>query len=257
MKILAIIQARVGSTRLPGKVLMKLKDKTVLEHIARRVKASNYVTDIIVATTTNKENEKIVDLCKKNKVKVYRGSENNVLDRFYQAAKPYHPQHIVRITADCPLIDPKIIDEVINLHLKTKADYTTNTLELSYPDGEDVEIITYKALKEAWQKAELASELEHVTLYIRNHAKDFVIKNLIHKTNLSFYRWTLDNREDFELIKIIYDHLYPKDKYFNMDKVVEFLSNYPQALKVNQLISRNEGLKKSLQEDRIIGKSKV
>ncbi len=252
MKILAIIQARVGSIRLPGKVLMKLEDKTVLEHVVNRIKQSKLITEVIIATTTNKEDKKIVDLCKKNKIKVYRGSENNVLDRLYQTAKLYHPEHVVRITADCPIIDPKIIDDVIDYHLKNNADYTANTLELTYPDGEDVEVITFKTLKEAWQKANLASELEHVTLYIRNHTKDFVIKNLKHKVDLSFHRWTIDNREDYELIKIIYNHFYPKNKYFGMDMIVKFLSNNPQLLKINQQIARNEGLQKSLQKDRIL-----
>lgn len=251
MKILAIIQARVGSTRLPKKVLLELCNKTVLEHVINRVKKTKLITDDVVATTINKEDLQIVDLCKKNKFQVYRGSENNVLDRFYQAARLYRPQHIVRITADCPIIDPRIIDQAINLHLKNKADYTANTIELSYPDGEDVEIFTFKALKEAWQNARLASELEHVTLYIRNYAKYYKISNLKNKIDLSSHRWTIDNREDYKLLKIIFSNLFHKNKFFGMNEVINFFDKNPQLLSINQHIRRNEGLQKSLNKDRI------
>ena len=163
--VVAIIQARTGSTRLPEKVLLDLEGQPVLSHIIKRVNASKLVTGILVATTVRKEDLAIVRLCSNANTRVFCGSENDVLDRYYQAAKLLEADNIVRITADCPLIDPSIIDEVVALHLKEKSDYTSNTMEESYPDGLDVEIFRFEALKKAWENACLASEREHVTPY--------------------------------------------------------------------------------------------
>ena len=143
MNIIAIIQARIGSTRLPRKVLMELEGKTVLERVVERVKYSKLIKDVVVATTILKDDLEIVKLCSNIGISVYCGSEENVLDRYYQTARLFKAEHIVRITSDCPLIDPKIIDEVINLHQRKKSDYTSNTIKKTYPDGQDVEIFTF------------------------------------------------------------------------------------------------------------------
>jgi len=250
MKVGAIIQARVSSTRLPGKVLMDLLGKTVLERVVERVKAAKLVKDVVVATTLNKEDDGIESLCEKVPVKYFRGSENDVLDRFYQAAKYYQIENIVRITADCPLMDPRIIDKVTKLHLEGQADYTANIIEETYPDGEDVEVFTFAALTKAWENASLQSEREHVTSYIRNNAGLFKIVNLRHESDLSDYRWTLDEKTDYEFIKFIYSSLYKGNNDFGLNEVVEFLKSHPEASKINQNIGRNEGYLKSLRNDR-------
>jgi spore coat polysaccharide biosynthesis protein SpsF len=252
MKILAIIQARTGSTRLPNKVLLKISNKAVLEHVIERVKKSKFVTGILVATTTNKEDQKIVTLCNHIGIMVFQGSENDVLDRYYQAAKSIKPDHVVRITADCPLIDPKVIDDVVSMHLNKNADYTTNIMVETYPDGEDVEVFTLATLEKIWKNAKLKSEREHVTLYIRNKKRLFRIHNLKNTVNLSGYRWTLDNKEDYDLIKTIYKHLYSRNSCFGMKETVKFLNKKKGLNRINHHIRRNEGLQKSLQEDKII-----
>ena len=252
MKIIAIIQARLGSTRLPGKVLLDIEGKTVLEHVIDRVRSSKCIDDIVVATTIQKEDLKIVNLCSNNGTSIYCGSENDVLDRFYQAARLFHADNIVRITSDCPLIDPFLIDKVIKLHLKEKADYTSNTLKETYPDGQDVEIFTFEALKESWKKANLTSEREHVTPYMRKN-QAFKRINLGSKVDLSKKRWTLDNPEDYVFIKTVYKNLYNKNHFFDMDEILKFLNNNPEIESINQSIGRNEGYLKSLKEDRTVG----
>ena len=251
MKIIAIIQARLGSTRLPGKVLLDLEGKTVLEHVVDRVRSSKFITDVVVATTIKKEDLKIVNLCSSNGTSVYCGSENDVLDRFYQAARLFQAEHIVRITSDCPLIDPIVIDEVIKLHLAEKADYTSNTLKETYPDGQDTEIFTFEALKESWKNAHLTSEREHVTPYMRKN-QAFKCINLESQVDLSNKRWTLDNPEDYEFIQIIYKNLYNKNRVFNMNEILKFINNNPEIEGINKSIVRNEGYIKSLREDTTI-----
>jgi spore coat polysaccharide biosynthesis protein SpsF (cytidylyltransferase family) len=254
-RILAIIQARAGSTRLPKKVLMDLGGKTVLERVIERVRASKMVSEVVVATTINHEDLAIVKLCAELGVRVYCGSENDVLDRFYQAACLFGAVHIVRITADCPLMDPAIIDQVIECHQKEDADYTSNTLKESFPDGEDVEVITYLTLKKAWFSARLASEREHVTPYIRNNQTLFKLVGLENRENLTAKRWTLDNREDLEFIKAVYRGLSTSDKLFGMNEVLLYLQQHPELERLNSHISRNEGMTKSLREDRILVKT--
>jgi spore coat polysaccharide biosynthesis protein SpsF (cytidylyltransferase family) len=251
-KIIAIIQARTGATRLPNKVLFNLEGKTVLERVIDRVKQSKLIDDVVVATTVNKEDLAIVNICSKNKISVYCGSENDVLDRYYQAARLFGADHAVRITADCPLMDPKIIDKIIKLHLQKKADYTTNCLKVTYPDGEDVEVFTFKTLLKAWKRAHLSSEREHVTAYIRNRPKVFKLKNYEYSKNLSDKRWTLDEPSDYKFIKIIYKKLYSTNKLFGMEDVLKLLKKRPELEKINSNIIRNQGYLKSLKHDKVV-----
>jgi len=253
MKVIAIIQARSSSTRLPGKVLMKIEDKTMLEHVCDRVLASTLVDEVLVATTMNRSDLPIVELCAKKGIRVYAGSENDVLDRFYQAAKIIKPDNILRITADCPIIDPTNIDKVIAEHLKSGADYTGNTVgKETYPDGQDAEIFTYEALKKSWKEAELASEREHVTQYIKKNDTVFNIVGVESELDLSDHRWTVDDAEDLEFIRAVNKELYSKDSLFSMQEVLDLLQNKPELLKINYHIERNLGLVKSLNEDEII-----
>jgi len=251
-KTIAIIQARLGSTRLPRKVLIKLEGKTVLEHVVARVKASRLVDHIMVATTNSRKDNEIVKLCRLLGVQVYTGSEDDVLDRFYQAAKLFKSRNvdIIRITADCPLIDPEVISKVIELHLKERADYTTNTLSETFPDGEDVEVFTFAALEKAWKFASLDSEREHVTPYIKNNSSKFKTVNLKCEADLSKKRWTLDEERDFEFIKTVYKDLYLKNKLFGMEDILRYIKKYPEVENINKGIIRNEGYLKSLEAER-------
>jgi len=253
-KTVAIIQARLGSTRLPRKVLIQLEGKTVLEHVVARVKASRLVDHIMVATTNSGKDNEIVRLCRLLGVQVYTGSEDDVLDRFYQAAKLFKSRNIdiVRITADCPLIDPEVINKVIELHLRGKADYTTNTLPETFPDGEDVEVFTFAALEKTWKSATLDSEREHVTPYIRKNLSEFKTSNLRCEADLSKKRWTLDEERDSEFIKTIYKDLYRKNKLFGMEDILKYIKKHPEVENINKGIIRNEGYLKSLKEDKEI-----
>ena len=250
--MLAIIQARTRATRLPDKVLFDLEGKAVLEHVINRAKASKYIADVFVGTTIKKADLKIVKLCAELDVSVFCGSEDDVLDRYYQTARLVRPKHVVRITADCPVIDPMVVDKVIELHIKENADYTSNTFGETYPDGQDVEVFTFEALKESWENAELASEREHVTPYMRNNPKKFKLSSLNYSDNLSNMRWTLDNKEDYEFLKIVFKNLYHQNPLFGMNDILYFLGKNPAVERINMHIMRNEGYAKSLREDRIV-----
>lgn len=249
MKILAIIQARLGSTRLPEKVLMPLGRMSVLENVVCRVRSSSLVEEVVVVTTVNVEDLKIVRLCADNDIRVFCGSENDVLDRFYQLAKLLKPEHIVRITADCPLMDPDVIDTVLKVHLLEKNDYTSNTLIETYPDGEDVEVFNFESLERAWKEAELTSEREHVTPYIKKHPELFRIRNIENGDNNSSKRWTLDNVEDYQFLTEVYNALDTTNPLFGMNIILEFLKKRPELEKLNNHLIRNEGYNKSLKED--------
>ncbi len=236
MKAKIIIQARFGSTRLPGKVLLKIMDKTMLEYLIERVKKSKNIEDIIVASSTKKENLQIINLAHKLKVNTFCGSEDDVLDRFYQAAKTFKAKHIVRITADCPLMDSQVIDDVVSYYFKTGADYCSHVLERTFPVGEDVEVFSFKTLEYAWKNANLAFEREHVTPYIRKHSEIFKLKNFKNAVNLSTKRWTLDREEDFKFIKAVLEALYPINPDFRMENVLKLLERNPHLEDINKHI---------------------
>lgn len=245
MRIVAIIQARVGSSRLPGKVLLPLEDKTVLEHVIERTAKAELVDEVIVATTMKKEDLPIVRLVSEKGFRVFTGSERNVLDRYYQCAKLAQADHIVRITSDCPLVDPKIIDLVVEKHLKSGADVTYND---RYPDGFDVGVFTYDILKKAWKEARLLSEREHVSPYMFKVAKK--VEKVVCPEDLYHIRLTLDRPEDYEVLKRVFEGVYVRNRNFTFEDVMEFLKENPDILKINAHIDRDEGYKKSLQEDR-------
>lgn len=247
-----IIQARVGSTRLPGKVLLKILDKTILEFVIERVQKATLVDSITVATTDKKDDQAIMDLSKSLGVNAFAGSEEDVLDRFYEAAKLYNIEYIVRITADCPMIDPILIDKVIDHCSKTGADYSSNTLKRTFPDGQDIEVFNFNALEDAWKEAKLLSEREHVTPYIIKHNDKFKLANLQNKVDLSEKRWSLDEKADFDFLKVVLESIYPSNPDFNMNDVLEFLRVNPDVESINKHISINEGYQKSLRKDRSV-----
>lgn len=247
--IAAIIQARVSSTRMPGKVLSKIEGKPLLWHIIERVKKAKKIKKVILATTNRKEDKKLIAIAKEQSIDFYAGSENDVLDRFYQAAKKNHADIIVRITSDDPFKDPKIIDSFIRYFLNNKIDYLSNTIKPTYPEGLDVEIFNFKALEKTWKEAEKMSEREHVTPYIWKNPKKFKIKNLLYKKNLSYLRWTIDYPKDLKFAKEIYKRIYHKKKIFLMEDILKILDKEPKLKKINQGIPRNAGYLKSLKND--------
>ncbi|MFC1709968.1 cytidylyltransferase domain-containing protein [Candidatus Omnitrophota bacterium] len=249
MRIVSIIQARMASTRLPKKILLDLGGKTVLEQVVSRARASKHIDEVVVATTVSKQDLAIVNLCSGLGISVYCGSEEDVLDRYYQTARLFNAQHIVRITSDCPVIDPKIVDDVIDLHLKEKADFTANIIKETFPDGQDVEVFTFKSLNKAWQEANLLSEREHVTPFIKRNPDIFKLVNLESKVNLIQKRWTLDSSEDYEFLKKVFEALYKQNPLFGMEEILKFIERHPSVELINQHIARNEGYAKSLKED--------
>jgi spore coat polysaccharide biosynthesis protein SpsF len=249
MKFLAAIQARCGSSRLPGKILMDLAGKPVLQRVIERVEKSSFIDEVIVVTSISEKDIPTVNLVSGLGRRVFAGSEDDVLDRYYQAARLIQPEYVVRITADCPVFDSKILDMAIR-RLEPGSDYLSDMGE-TLADGLDLEIVRFSALKKAWQKAQLASEREHVTLYIKNHPEEFALQQFESPyPHISNYRWTLDEIEDYQLIGKIYEHFGEKD--FDTADILDFFKNNPGYLAINSKYARNEGLAKSLANDYII-----
>lgn len=254
MKFLAIIQARCGSSRLPAKVLKDLCGKTALEHVIERVKKSKYVDEVMVATTINKEDIPIVQLVSSIGTRVFAGSSQDVLDRYFQAAKLLQPEYVIRITADCPVFDAKILDDAIE-KLKPETEYMA-ALSETLADGLDLEIVRFESLKLAWSKAQLASEREHVTLYIKNNRNQFLIQDYESILgNLYDERWTIDEPDDYLFIKNIYEYFYRMGKRdFDSVDILDYLNKNPEIREINRGFIRNEGLLISLKNDRIVEK---
>lgn len=248
---LLIIQARTGSSRLPNKVLKEICGKPMLQHIIERVKNCANVDHIIVATTEKEDDKKITSLCQEVGIECYRGSENDVLDRYYQAAHLYNPENVIRVTADCPLIDSQLIDEMIEIHVRGGYDYTSNTLVETYPDGLDAEIFKFSALEKAWKEADLASEREHVTPYIKFKG-DFKRYSVERVPSLAEKRWTVDTENDFAMVSQIYEALYRNNQYFGTDDILKFIENHKNIESINSGIIRNEGYLKSIKNDYIV-----
>ena len=249
-KIVAIVQARMNSTRLPGKVLMDIMGKPLLAHVIERIYRSKLVnSNIILATTSNPADHVIVDFANENHLDYFVGSEEDVLDRFYQAAKQAGADIIVRITADDPFKDPEIMDEIIQIMLDGDFDYVSNTIKPTYPEGLDIEVFTFESLKKAWENGKKPSEREHVTPYIWNHPEIFKLYNVEYGVDLSAMRWTLDTNDDFEFTKAICERLYVRGKTFLMRDILNLLINEPELQEINAGIERSAGYKKSLRDE--------
>ena len=243
MKIAALIQARMNSTRLPGKVMKKINSYPIIELIIERLKFSKKIDEIILATTKNEEDDFLSEHASSLGVKVFRGSEKNVLDRFYKAAKKNNLDCIVRITADCPLVDPWLVDQIIKEFLKSDYDYISNAIEPTYPDGLDCEVFNMKALEKSWKEATSQHQKEHVTPYIYE-TDNFRIKNFSSKKDFSNLRWTVDENIDLLVIKNIYTYFSPRID-FNWEEVIDLYNKNPDLFKDNLNIKRNEGLSMS------------
>lgn len=254
MKIIAITQARYGSSRLPAKILKKIGDKTLLDIHLHRILKSKKLSDVIVATTNEDNSDKIVEIAKNNNVDYYKGSLDDVLERFYFAAKDYQPDYIIRFTSDCPLIDPQVIDSVIDVILQEKYDYIGTGLTPTFPDGISIEAFTFKALKKAYIEANLKSEREHVTPYIWKNStakggRIFKSYSYSNDKDFSSFRLTVDTQEDFQLIKILIDALGYDKGWLDY---VNFLIKNPEVSELNNKYKRNEGYIKSINNDKNI-----
>lgn len=250
--IIAVLQARFSSSRLPGKVLKELLGEPMLYRQILRASRAKHIDRIIIATSTDQTDDQIEKMCLEKKIDCFRGSLDDVLDRFYHAAEPHAPDHVVRLTGDCPLIDPDIIDKIIELHVFEKNDYTSNTIIPTFPDGLDAEVIKWSALKKAWEYAVLPSEREHVTPFIHKQPNLFRLGNFCRtEGDLSFLRWTVDEPEDFFFVSKVYESLFPKNTNFTTNDILNLLDMHPELARINNTFERNEGYSISLQKDEV------
>jgi len=238
MNIVAVIQTRMASSRLPGKVMMKVKQKPLIHILVNRLKKSKLLSHIVVATTTSFEDNDLVKYLKKNKILYFRGPEDDVLKRYYLAAQKFKANTIVRITSDCPLADPILIDDALEIFLKNKLNFLSNNNPPTFPDGLDIEIFDFNTLKEANSKATKPYDREHVVPYI-SRIKKFKKYNIEHTSNLSKYRWTVDELVDFQLISKILNSF--KNYYFSWSDILDLEKNDKSFFRSNMHISRNEG----------------
>ncbi len=247
--VVAIIQARMGSTRLPGKVLKEACGRPLLWHLIYRLKKAATVEDIVLATTHLDEDKILLEKAREWGVKAFAGSPDDLLDRYYQAAREFGADPVVRITADCPLIDPRIVDRVVGEFLKLKGCDTAGT-DGTFPDGLDTSVLSFRAIEKAWREAKLPSEREHVGPYISKHPELFKIKGISYPADLSHLRWTVDQEEDLTLVREIFQRLFREGGIFYMEDILKLLEKEPRLLEINRHIVRNEGYLKSLEQDK-------
>ncbi len=240
MSVNAIIQARCGSTRFPNKVFALIDGKPLIWHVVNRLKYATKIDDIIVATTVSEKDNKIEEWCKENNVHCFRGSEENVLNRYYSASEAFPSDYVVRITADDPFKEPKVIDAVITKLIEEGYDHVTNNLPPSFPEGLDCEAFKKSALDRSEKEAETAFEREHVTQYIYHHPEIFKIGNVSNGENLSYLRWTVDKDVDFEMVKAVYAHRNSANKgILLMDEILDILKANPEIEKINSEVERS------------------
>jgi spore coat polysaccharide biosynthesis protein SpsF len=252
MSVLAILQARASSTRLPGKMLAPILGQPMLARQIERLRLARSIDLLVVATSDDRSDDALAALCAELGVACCRGSLNDVLTRFHGAYDAYGPaQHVVRLTGDCPLIDPAIVDLIIDAHKTSGADYTTNAIQTSWPDGQDVEVMRAGALLRAFAEGKLTSEREHVTPYIYNHPESFRINHVKGPRDLSALRWTVDEAEDLAMVREIFAELYPVNPIFSLDDVLALLARRPELAGINANFRRNEGYALSVANDSV------
>lgn len=242
--ITAIIQARVSSTRLPGKVLENFSGNTLLGHIINRLAYSKYISNIIVATTTNPADDALVEWLELNKVSYFRGNESDVLNRYFEAAKKFNASHIARITSDDPFKDPEIIDAVASLYLEESLDFAFNNKPPSFAEGLDTEIFSFRALSLAEENAKDPFEREHVTQFFYRNPEKFKQKNLLSPIDFSQFRWTIDTLEDMTMAKVVYEALYKPGKIFLTNEILSLIESRPEIAQINQGVKRSDMYKK-------------
>lgn len=247
MKIVGIIQARMGSTRLPGKVLADVNGKPMLRWLLDRLISVNLIDEIVVATTLSAEDDVLVDWLSKNNIEYFRGSDGDVLERFYECAKKHNSDIVVRITADDPLKDPGIIAQAIEMVVQhSEVDYCSNSITPSYPEGLDIEVFRFSALEKSFHEARLLSEREHVTPYIWKNPKLFNTVSLTYDRDLSHWRWTVDKPDDLQFVRAIYNEFIDQP-LVPFTEIISFLERNPKIVDINKSSAvRNEGYLKSL-----------
>ncbi len=243
-KIVTVIQARCGSTRLPGKVLLPICGKPLLLRMVQRVQASKLAGTVVVATTQEAKDDPIEDLCKAYDLAFFRGHSTDLLDRHYQVGKSFKADVVLKIPSDCPLIDPKIIDKTIQFFLDHQGEYdfVSNLHPATYPDGNDVEIMTMEALEQAWKEAEKPLEREHTTPYFWENPSLFRLANVPWETGLNYamsHRWTIDYPEDYDFINKVYAELFPINPTFALENILDLLESHPE---IHALNSRYAGV---------------
>ena len=248
-----MIQARCGSTRLPNKVLKNLYGKPALQRMIERVRKSTMIDEVLVVTSIKKDNLPILKLCSYLNVRVGVGSEDDVLDRFYQTAKLLRPEYVIRLTADCPCFDAELLDMAIE-QMGPDTDYCAMMSE-TFADGLDLEIIRFSALEKAWKEAEHSYEREHVTQYIIHHPEVFKQQDFVSPIgDFGHHRWTVDETEDFEVVSRIYEYFLEEKKTddFGYKEILWYLEGHPEVMELNKKYQRNEGLQKSINEDVLV-----
>lgn len=240
---LAILQARMSSRRLTGKVLRPVAGAPMLQRQIERIARSSLIGELVLATSTEPSDDPLARLAADLGVHCFRGSLDDVLDRFWQAALPFSSEYIVRLTGDCPLADPDVIDRVVQEAFNSGADYTSNTLEPTWPDGLDVEVVRRDALGQAWQEAQSPVEREHVMPFITRRPKRFSLRSVTRAPALAHLRWTVDEPADYQFVAQVYDALYDANPIFGTDDILHLLEQQPGLASLNQQFERNEGLK--------------
>lgn len=240
MKVVAIIQARCGSTRFPNKVFADICGHPLIWHVVNRLKFAKTIDEIVLATTTNPIDDKLYEWAKENGVAVFRGSENDVLNRYYEAALSCDAEVIVRITADDPFKEPKVIDKAVKTLVDENADFVCNNFPPSYPEGLDVEVFTFKGLETEERNSASDYEREHVTQYFYHNPQDFKMTNISYSEDISHLRWTIDTDADFRMVQKIYDSLYKgDDKIFHMEEILEYLKANLEVANMNSNVMRS------------------
>lgn len=253
--IAAIIQARLGSSRLPGKVMREVNGRPLLSYMLERVAFAKSIGQLAVATTDKPQDGEIEVFCGSQGIHVYRGSEDDVLDRYYRCAAPLKPEAVVRLTSDCPLIDPSVIDEVVGVFQSGNYDYVANTAPPvgTYPDGMDVEVFSFAALERAWRETTKPSDREHVTFCFWQNPHLYRTRRHDLLEDLSKYRLTVDYPEDLELIRSVVTALYPQKRNFSLADILDFLRRNPDVLGLNTSRAWNEGWQSAFEKDKQAG----
>lgn len=239
MNVIAIIQARVGSTRFPRKIFADLSGKPLIWHVFNRIKYCKNIDNFLLATSLNPIDNELEEWSINNKIKCFRGSENDVLERFYFASKKHKADVIVRITADDPFKDPVIIDNVISLMINNKCDFAYNNNPPSFPEGLDTEVISFNSLEKAYYESKDVFDREHLTQYLYKHPELFRQINYSYSENLSHLRWTVDTKEDYDFAKIIYQNLFKHNKVFLMNDILNYIKRHPEVLNINIKVERS------------------
>jgi len=251
MKIVAIIQARLNSTRLPNKIFTDIEGYPLIWHVVNRIKKSERINVIVLSTTNQNSDDKLVEWCINSGIQYFRGSEDNVLERFYFTSLSVKADIIVRITADDPFKDPRIIDEVIEMLMREKLDFAYNNNPTTFPEGLDTEVFTLSALETAWKSAQESFEQEHLTQFLYRNPQLIKQKNLLNDKDLSFLRWTIDHEEDLKMTREVYKKLFKDNNVFSTKEILQLLKNEPWIQEINRNVERSTMYKSEKIDEKI------